>query len=40
MSDALPRDLAAALDAAAPRRGNLGTPAYFFSEIGSTNDDS
>jgi BirA family biotin operon repressor/biotin-[acetyl-CoA-carboxylase] ligase len=38
MSDALPRDLAAALGAAAPGRGHLGTPAYFFSEIGSTND--
>jgi BirA family biotin operon repressor/biotin-[acetyl-CoA-carboxylase] ligase len=38
MSDALPRDIAAALEAAAPRRGTLGTPAYYFSEIGSTND--
>jgi BirA family biotin operon repressor/biotin-[acetyl-CoA-carboxylase] ligase len=38
MSDALPSDLAAGLDASASRRGPLGTPVYYFSEIGSTND--
>jgi BirA family biotin operon repressor/biotin-[acetyl-CoA-carboxylase] ligase len=38
MSDALPSELAAGLDASAPRRGSLGTPVYYFSETGSTND--
>jgi BirA family biotin operon repressor/biotin-[acetyl-CoA-carboxylase] ligase len=38
MSDPLPPDLAAALRATADRRGSFGEPAYFFTEIGSTND--
>jgi len=38
MSDALPSELAAGLDATAARRGPLGTPVYYFSETGSTND--
>jgi len=38
MSDALPSELAAGLDATASRRGPLGSPVYYFSETGSTND--
>src|SRR3954449_800961 len=38
MSDALPSELAAGLDTSASRRGPLGTPVYYFSETGSTND--
>ncbi len=38
MSDALPSELAAGLDASASRRGSLGTPVYYFSETTSTND--
>ena len=38
MSDALPPDLAAGLEAATSRRGVLGESVYYFSETGSTND--
>jgi BirA family biotin operon repressor/biotin-[acetyl-CoA-carboxylase] ligase len=38
MSDELPADLAQALDRTRARRGRFGEPAYYFSEIGSTND--
>jgi BirA family biotin operon repressor/biotin-[acetyl-CoA-carboxylase] ligase len=38
MPDPLPPDLAAALRATASRRGSLGATAYYFTEIGSTND--
>lgn len=38
MSDALPRDLAAGLEATASRRGSLGHPVYYFTDTGSTND--
>lgn len=38
MSEPLPGPMAAALSAAAGRRGPFGSPAYFFSETGSTND--
>ena len=38
MSDALPSDLASALQQTAARRGRFGEPAYYFLEIGSTND--
>jgi BirA family biotin operon repressor/biotin-[acetyl-CoA-carboxylase] ligase len=38
MSDPVPDDLARALAGTAARRGSFGTPLYFFSETGSTND--
>ena len=38
MSDPLPSGLAAALRASAARRGGLGDPITYFTEIGSTND--
>ena len=38
MSDALPSELAAGLEATASRRGPLGSPVYYFNETGSTND--
>jgi BirA family biotin operon repressor/biotin-[acetyl-CoA-carboxylase] ligase len=38
MSDPLPPEFAAALDASAPRRGRFGDPIWFFAETGSTND--
>jgi len=38
MSDALPSELSAGLDATASRRGPLGEPVYYFSETTSTND--
>ena len=38
MSDALPSELAEGLEATASRRGPLGSPVYYFSETGSTND--
>jgi BirA family biotin operon repressor/biotin-[acetyl-CoA-carboxylase] ligase len=38
MPDPIPPDLAAALRASAPRRGILGETAYYYTEIGSTND--
>lgn len=40
MPEALPPEYAAALSAAAGRRGNFGTPTFYFSEIGSTNDEA
>ena len=38
MSEALPHDLAVALDATVARRGPFGRTVYYHSEIGSTND--
>ena len=38
MSEPLPHDLAAALEANAARRGDFGRTAHYYSEIGSTND--
>jgi BirA family transcriptional regulator, biotin operon repressor / biotin---[acetyl-CoA-carboxylase] ligase len=38
MSDTLPADLAAALDATRGRRGHLGDPVHYFAETTSTND--
>lgn len=38
MSEPLPPDIAAALAAAADRRGTFGEPIYYFTETGSTND--
>lgn len=38
MSEPLPDDIAAALDAARDRLRRFGRPVYFFSETGSTND--
>jgi BirA family biotin operon repressor/biotin-[acetyl-CoA-carboxylase] ligase len=38
MSEPLPHELAVALDATAARRGDFGRTAYYYSEIGSTND--
>ncbi|HSC28804.1 MAG TPA: biotin--[acetyl-CoA-carboxylase] ligase [Vicinamibacterales bacterium] len=38
MSESLPREIADVLEAAAPRLGHLGRPAYYFSEARSTND--
>jgi BirA family transcriptional regulator, biotin operon repressor / biotin---[acetyl-CoA-carboxylase] ligase len=38
MSDPIPADLAAALDATRGRRGAIGEPIYYFSEASSTND--
>src|SRR5688572_22164474 len=38
MSEPLPAEIAAALNATADRRGPFGEPAYFFSETTSTND--
>jgi BirA family biotin operon repressor/biotin-[acetyl-CoA-carboxylase] ligase len=38
MSEALPLDLAVALDATADERGAFGRIAHYFSQIGSTND--
>lgn len=38
MSEPLPDDLAAALDAARDRLRRFGRPVYFFSDTGSTND--
>jgi BirA family biotin operon repressor/biotin-[acetyl-CoA-carboxylase] ligase len=38
MSDPVPEDIAAALAGSAHRRGGFGSPLYYFSETGSTND--
>jgi BirA family biotin operon repressor/biotin-[acetyl-CoA-carboxylase] ligase len=38
MSDVLPSEIASGLDATVSRRGSLGSPVYYFSETGSTND--
>jgi BirA family biotin operon repressor/biotin-[acetyl-CoA-carboxylase] ligase len=38
MSEPLPAEFAAALDATRHRRGAMGEPAYYFTEITSTND--
>lgn len=38
MSEPLPGELEAALQASAARRGPFGEPAFFFTEVGSTND--
>ena len=38
MSEPLPREMAAALQATKSRRGQFGDPIYFFHETGSTND--
>src|SRR5262249_35916951 len=38
MSEPLPPELVAALDASASRRQPFGTPAFYLSETGSTND--
>ena len=38
MSDPLPREMAAALEATAARRGRFGDPIYYYQDTGSTND--
>ena len=39
-TEALPEDIASELRRTAAERGRVGDPAYYFSEIGSTNDEA
>ena len=40
MPEALPAEIACELARSAGRRGRIGAPAYYFAEIGSTNDEA